>query len=252
MTKRILLAGETFAIMQSVAQGYDVARTSNFVNGATQFLTCVRTHGYAVEQLASERCETEFPLTRDALAAYSVVVLSDIGALTLLFTPESRTGNPSVNRLVLLRDYVEAGGSLMMAGGYTSFQGMHGTARYHGTPLEECLPVMCLPHSDGLEAPEGLVPLIKTAHPIVAGLPQTLPPILGLNRVAPRAGAEIIIEAPYRGKTHPLLVAWTFGKGRSLAWTTDIGPHWMSSIFMADSCYGQIMGGMIAWLCGDR
>ena len=252
MTKPILLAGETFAIVQSVAQGFDVSISSQNTNGATQFLACVRAHGYAVEQLASERCEAEFPRTQEALSKYSSVVLSDIGALTLLFTPESRAGNPSVNRLVLLRDYVEAGGSLMMAGGYTSFQGMHGTARYHGTPIEECLPVTCLPHSDGLEAPEGLLPRIRTEHPIISGLPPILPPILGLNRVVPRAEADVLIEAPYRGYAHPLLVAWSFGKGRSLAWATDIGPHWMSSAFMADTAYSQLMGGMAAWLCGDR
>ena len=34
----------------------------------------------------------------------------------------------SVNRLRLLRDYVVNGGSLMMAGGYTSYQGMDGRA----------------------------------------------------------------------------------------------------------------------------
>lgn len=252
MTKPILLAGETFAIVQSVAQGFDVSTSSNYANGATRFLACLRSQGYAVEHLGTEQCEADFPRTSDALAAYSAVILSDIGALTLLFTPESRSGNPSVNRLVLLRDYVEAGGSLMMAGGYTSFQGMHGTARYHGAPIEECLPVTCLPYSDGLEAPEGLLPQIRTTHPITAGLPQTLPPILGLNRVVPRAGADIVIDAPYRGKSHPLLVAWSFGKGRALAWTTDIGPHWMSTNFMADDCYGLIMGGMAAWLCGDR
>ena len=251
MKKRVLLAGETFTITQSTAHGYDVGASSHYANGAVHFLASLAGSGYSVEQLASERCEIDFPRTPEALAAYAAVIISDIGALTLLFTPESRAGRPSVNRLVLLRDFVEAGGGLLMVGGYTGFQGMHGTARYHATPLEDCLPVTCMPHADGLETPEGQTPTIIAAHPIASGLPKTLPPILGLNRVAAREGATVIAETRYRGAAHPLLVAWDFGKGRSLAWTTDIGPHWMSQDFLANASYAALMRNMIAWLCRD-
>jgi uncharacterized membrane protein len=109
-----------------------------------------------------------FPQSAEALKGYSAIILSDVSALTLLFTPESRQGHVSVNRLRLLCDYVVNGGSLMMAGGYTSYQGMEGRAHYHETPVEDCLPVICLPSSDALEAPEGLLPTVVTSHPIVA------------------------------------------------------------------------------------
>ena len=36
----------------------------------------------------------------------------------------------------------------MMVGGYYSFQGINGGARYHGTPVEEALPVEILPYDD--------------------------------------------------------------------------------------------------------
>ena len=251
MKKRILLAGETFTISQSASQGFDVGFSSIYANGATHFLESLRESNYLLEQLPSERCETEFPRTLSALGDFSAIILSDIGALSLLFTPESRTGKPSINRLVLLSDYVEAGGALMMAGGYTSFQGMHGTARYHGTAVEACLPVTCLPHSDGLETPEGQTPQIVLEHPIANGLPGKLPPILGLNRVVVRKEAVVIAETLYRGTRHPLLAVRTFGKGRSLAWMTDIGPHWMSQEFLADPSYGLLMGNMMSWLCAD-
>ena len=43
----------------------------------------------------------------------------------------------------------------MMIGGYYSFQGINGGARYHRTPVEEVLPVECLPYDDRVEVPEG-------------------------------------------------------------------------------------------------
>ena len=42
-----------------------------------------------------------------------------------------------------------------MVGGYYSFQGINGGARYHGTPVEEVLPVEILPYDDRIEVPEG-------------------------------------------------------------------------------------------------
>ena len=60
-------------------------------------------------QIGGERCEAEFPTSLDALSAYSAVVLSDVGMLSLLYTPETQAGRRSVNRLELLRQWVEAG-----------------------------------------------------------------------------------------------------------------------------------------------
>ena len=252
MTKRILLAGETFVLTQRVTVGYDLSGSGSYANGATHFLAALRDGGFVVDQLPSERCEAEFPSSFEALDQYDAVVLSDIGALSLLYTASTRAGHPGINRLVVLHDWVQRGGGMMMAGGYLSFQGMSGTARYHGTPLEECLPVNCLPHSDGLEAPEGMLPRILIDHPISQGLPETLPPILGLNRVLVRPSQEcaMIAGAAYRGHHYPLLAIRNFGKGRTLAWTTDIGPHWMSQAFLASPAYAKLMVAMVGWTAG--
>ena len=42
-----------------------------------------------------------------------------------------------------------------MFGGYLSFQGINGVARYKNTPIERILPVNILPYDDRVEAPEG-------------------------------------------------------------------------------------------------
>ncbi len=253
MTKQILLAGETFVVTQSVAIGYENITSSFRANGAIHLLDALHDTAYQITQIASEQCETEFPRDAKHLEQFSAVVLSDIGALSMLFTPESRAGKVSVNRLAMLHDWVKDGGSLMMAGGYNSFQGMSATARYHQTPIEDCLPVTCLASSDGLEAPEGLIPQQKKQHPILKGLRPNLPPVLGMNRVLakPDPDCEVILDVPYRGTLNPLLVVRDFGKGRTLAWMTDIGPHWMSQDFIQSSDYKVLMRNMMAWLCRD-
>jgi uncharacterized membrane protein len=250
MTK-VLLAGETFTLVQSAVAGGTLGHSSRYANGATYFLAAMQESGIVVEQLPSERCEIDFPLTLEALQKYSAIIISDISALTLLLTPAARSGHVGPNRLVLLNDYVHQGGSVMMAGGYTSFQGMDGSARYHGTPLEECLPVSCMQNADGLEAPEGLTPRIVGSHRILAQLPREWPPVLGLNRVELRPDPEtqLLAEVSYRGRQYPLLAVRSFGHGRTLAFMTDIGPHWMSHQFLESQIYKQLMLAMVRWLC---
>ena len=109
---------------------------------------------------AASAAPRSFPYDLDALAQYQAVVISDVGALTLLVTPDARAGRVGINRLDVLKAYVESGGGLMLAGGYMGFQGMFGTARFHDTAVEDVLPVRCFPCRDGLEVPEGLRPSI--------------------------------------------------------------------------------------------
>jgi uncharacterized membrane protein len=190
----------------------------------------------------------------EALSRFSVVVISDVGALSLLYTPETRSGQRSVNRLELLRSWVEQGGALMMAGGYTSFQGMDGSAMFHGTPIERCLPVEIGSAPDGLEAPEGLDPAIVAAdHPVMAGITAPVPFVLGMNRVVARKIQEVatLVQCASEGRNIPLLVVRDYGAGRSLAWTTDIGPHWLSADFMRWSGYDRLMSNMVRWLARE-
>ena len=231
------------------------ASSHQHVNGATHFIAALATRDIEVRQIGGERCESDFPTSLEALREYSVVVLSDVGALSLYFSAQTRAGLPSVDRLELLRKWVEDGGGLMMAGGYTSFQGMDGMARYHDTPVEDCLPVNCLPYSDGLEAPEGLAPEIAAgaaAHPILHDIDGAFPLILGMNKVVlDRASPELILLCRHRGREQPLLACQHYRKGRSIAWMSDIGPHWLSRSFLDWRHYGQFMANMVSWAAGQ-
>ncbi len=253
MKKRVLLAGETFAISQSISIGFDTLHSNILANGASHYLSVMSDSNYEIEQLSSDRCENEFPKSAEALAPYAAVILSDIGALSLLLSPETRAGKVSTNRLALLHDWVARGGGLLMAGGYNSFQGMSGTARYHDTKLEDCLPVDCLPYADGLEAPEGLAAQIIADHPIIKDLKQPWPPVLGINKVKvkPEDSCKIVATVTNRHIEYPLLATRGFGKGRTAAWMTDIGPHWLSQEFLNSETYALLMRNMTAWICRD-
>jgi uncharacterized membrane protein len=137
---KVLVAGETFAATTSVAIGGDVLTSAISTDGATTFNAALAAEGIAVTQIGGDRCAAEFPSDLDALAQYQAVVISDVGALTLLVTPDARAGLVGVNRLEVFRAYVEGGGGLMLAGGYMGFQGMFGTARFYDTPSRMCCP----------------------------------------------------------------------------------------------------------------
>ena len=251
---RILLAGETFSATTAVASGADVLTSNTYVNGAAAFNAALAAEGISVTQIGGERCPAEFPYDLEALTPYRAVVISDVGALSLLVTPEARAGRVGVNRLDVLKAYVEGGGGLMLAGGYMGFQGMFGTARFHDTPVEDVLPVRCLPFSDGLEVPQGLqASILQASHPILAGIEGPLPPILGMNKTDFRrdGSARLLASCHYRGADWPLLSVREHGKGRTAAWTTDIGPHWLSQDFLAWPLYGRLMGNIIRWISGD-
>lgn len=249
---KVLLAGETFLATTTVGAGGDTITTTGWSNGALAFNAALASAGIALTQIGGEHCGADFPRSLVELAAYDAVILSDVGALTLLMTPNARQGTVGPNRLEVLKAYVEAGGGLMMAGGYMGFQGMFGTARFADTAVEDVLPVLCLPHSDGLEAPEGLVAtLLDMAHPILAGIDQPLPPILGLNKLEFRGddASTLLAICRYRGKDWPLLAVRDYGRGRSVIWSTDIGPHWLSLDFLGWQLYGRLMTNMVTWVC---
>lgn len=251
---KVLLAGETFLANTSVAVGGDTLGNIQWSNGALAFNAALAAAGIEVTQIGGEHCGADFPCTLAALQNYDAVIISDVGALTLLVTPEARKGKAGPNRLEILKTYVEAGGGLMLAGGYMGFQGMFGTARFADTAVEDTLPVSCLPYSDGLEVPEGLeTRLLAPSHPILRKVDPVFPPILGLNKLTFRAddASALIAVCPYRGRDWPLLAVRNFGKGRSVIWSTDIGPHWLSVAFLNWPHYATLMANIVLWIGHD-
>jgi len=251
-TRKVLLAGESWASAATHYKGFDQFASVTFHLGAEPLVAALKDSEFDLRYMPAHEAQQDFPQTLEALRAYDAVILSDIGANTLLLHPDTWIrSKPTPNRLRLLKDYVARGGGLMMIGGYLSFQGINGAARFHGTPVEDVLPVEILPYDDRVEVPEGFVPVIKSkGHPILDGFRGAWPQLLGFNEVRAKPDATVVaaVSADYGEK--PLLVVGTFDKGRTLAWTSDIGPHWLPTEFAEWKGYARLWIQALRWLCG--
>lgn len=250
----VLLAGELWVTTGTHIKGFDQFSTVTFHLGAEPLVEALKGSLFDLKYMPSHEAQRDFPQTPEALAAFDAVILSDIGANTLLLHPDTWIASKRTpNRLRSLKAYVENGGGLLMVGGYYSFQGINGGARYHGTPIEEVLPVEILPYDDRVEVPEGFTPVVKDPeHPILHGFDDAWPPLLGFNEVKPKPGGKILGTASADYGEKPLLVAGGFGKGRTLAWTSDIGPHWLPPEFAAWPGYARLWRQALEWLVGAR
>ncbi len=248
--KKVLLAGESWVSTATHIKGFDQFPTVTYHTGADELLAALKDSPFDVTFMPAHEAQRNFPQTMEALSAYDAVLLSDLGANTLLLHPDTWIhSKPTPNRLRLLRDYVGKGGGLLMFGGYYSFQGINGGARYHKTPVEDVLPVTCLPVDDRVEVPEGYAPVVvgPQSHPILKGLGKDWPILLGFNEVVVKDGAEVLATVSSDYRSLPLLVTGKYGQGRTVAWTSDVGPHWLPPGFIAWNGYKTLFEQMLGW-----
>jgi uncharacterized membrane protein len=247
----ILLAGESWVSAATHYKGFDQFGSVTFHLGAEPLVQALADSPFALTYLPAHEAAERFPFTREGLGRYRAIILSDLGANTLLL-PQAvwLRGETVPNRLKLIRDWVAAGGGLVMAGGYLSFQGIDGRARWRRTPVEDALPVRCLPYDDRLEIPEGFVAECAGPHPILDGLDGPWPALLGANEVIAKDDAEILARLPADQGGHPLLVAGHHGAGRAVAWTSDIGPHWLPESFVRWPGYARLWTNILSWVTG--
>jgi uncharacterized membrane protein len=250
--RKVLLAGESWISAATHYKGFDQFGSVTFHLGAEPLVEALKDSPFDLHYMPAHEAAEKFPASIEELSRYAAVILSDIGSNTILLHPNVWLHSQTFpNRLKLLRDWVRGGGGLAMIGGYFSFQGIDGRARWAGTPVEEVLPVTCLLHDDRAEIPEGAIPFVRDSkHPIVRGIGPAWPPVLGVNEVRLRAdrSVQLIATLPAEQGGHPLLVAGDFGKGRTVAWTSDIGPHWLSREFCAWEGYKILWVQMLMWL----
>lgn len=246
--RRVLIAGESWTIHSIHQKGFDSFTTTEYAEGVRWLKEALETGGWDVTYQPAHVAARDFPADAMALSAYDCVMLSDVGANTLLLHPETFfRSKPLPNRLEAIRDYVAGGGGLVMVGGYLTFQGIDAKARYQGTPVEEALPVQIETGDDRAERPQGVTPKVTdAAHPIVAGLGAEWPDLLGYNRFAAKPGATTIATVG----DDPLLVAGSFGKGRSVAFASDCGPHWAPPPFVDWKGYAPLWRQIAGWAAG--
>ena len=243
---RVLLCGESWVTHSLHIKGVDSFTTSAYVEGASQLRAALSGAGIEAEYLPGHLVPGQFPGSAGGLAPYDAVILSDIGANSMLLSPEVfERSIPSPNRLAVVEEYVRGGGGLLMIGGYLSFAGIEGKARYHGTPVEDVLPVTISATDDRAEAPQGVVPVaVLPDHPLLAGLPETWPRLLGYNRVTPKPAAEVVVTCG----SDPLVACGAYHEGRAAVFTSDCAPHWGPPEFMDWPGYAPLWVNLVTWL----
>jgi uncharacterized membrane protein len=247
-SRRILIAGESWVTHSIHQKGFDSFTTTSYHEGVAPLRAALEAGGFTVDYQPSHVAAGAFPSTAAELEPYSGVILSDIGSNTLLLHPDTfERSVPSPDRLAAIGEYVAAGGGLVMVGGYLTFQGIDGKARWAGTPVEAALPVTMQATDDRVESPAGIEPVVRAIdHPIVSGLAGRWPALLGYNRVLPRPDAVVVVTVG----EDPLIVAGSHGRGRGVAFTSDCGPHWCPPPFLAWDGYATIWRQLVGWVAG--
>ncbi len=245
---RVLVVGESWIKHTVHMKGFDQFQSVEYEEGGGDFLAALKQGGADVEYLRAHEISLRFPVTAAELAQYDVVVLSDIGANSFLLCDETfLRSQRSVNRLTLLAEYVRGGGGLLMVGGYMSFSGIDGRARFGSSPLADILPVTMLDHDDRVEAPEGAVAQPQTPdHEMLEGVSGEWPVLLGYNRLVAKPDAVVVA----RVGADPLLVAGSEGAGRAVAFASDCAPHWAPPEFVSWEHYPRLWTSIIRWLAG--
>ena len=243
MTK-VLLAGETWISEATHYKGFDSFTSVTFHSGADDYISALNANGIDVHHMAAHDVPQKFPATAAELSEYDVVVLSDIGANSFQLPPETwLEGKASADRLGVLAQWVHDGGALMMAGGYLSFQGFQARANFARSRIAPVLPVTISDYDDRIEASEGAK--VQGAKGELSSLvSKGAPALLGYNRV--EAKKDAVVHATVGEDV--LIATGSYGSGRTLVWTSDIGPHWCPKTFVEWSGFQPLMAGMIKWL----
>lgn len=242
---RLLLAGETWFSYGIHQKGFSAYTTGTYDEGQTELVAALEGRGWAVTHIPNHLATEDFPWRAADLAEYDVVILSDISADTLQLHPDTFVrGRRTPDRLAEIAQYVADGGSFLMVGGYMSFSGFEGKARFHGTGIEQLLPITMMGYDDRIEAPAGVTPAVQAGdHPVLAEVPGDWPHFLGYNRVRADDGDVLLAFGE-----DPLLVVGEHGSGRTAAFTSDCSPHWGSPEFMAWDGYAPFWDGLLSWL----
>lgn len=249
---KVLYVGDSETVISRYAVGADVFEQSYFNDNGQYLRNALAGHpGVSVRHIVPADVPAEFPKTDAEMAEYDVVVFSDVGYNSMIFyaglTPPY-TYPLGPDRCQLVADFVRNGGGFIMVGGYLSFAGFNGIARYHDTVIEEILPVTILPHDDRVEVVAGFqFEVVDAVHPVVAGLPWATATftMCGYNKVALKDGAYLVA----RHGSNPIIATGSHGAGRTAVFTSDFAPHWAGD-FVRWEHYAPFWAGMFSWLAG--
>lgn len=140
-----------------------------------------------------------------------------------------------------------AGGDLVMCGGYLSFSGIYESVCCGGSPIERVLSVTIRRFDDRGKALQGArVTVHEPGHSTVNGVNGAWPVMLGNNEAALADGPTLVASID----DTPFLAVREVGKGKSLVWTSEIGPQWCPMPFLEWDGYTSVRQQAVRWVAG--
>lgn len=249
---QVLYVGDSETVVNRYCVGADVIEQSWFNDNGRYLREAMGdVDDVQLTHIIPANVASEFPATDDELAAYDVVIFSDVGYNSMIFypgltPPYSYPLGPDRCRMVAR--FVEKGGGFIMVGGYLSFAGINGVARYHGTVIEDILPVHISPHDDRVEVVEGFrFDIADATHPTVRGIDWEASSftMCGYNRLKLKPEAHLVA----RHGGDPVIATWRFGAGRAAVFASDFAPHWAGD-FPQWTGYRVFWAQTLRWLAG--
>ena len=175
-------------------------------------------------------------LSHEAYREYSVIVLSNVDA------PAIGDGH-----LLAIRQFVEAGGGLVVLGGYWAF----GRGGYHGTPLAEMLPVKFDERGAIAASQKGWVLKPAASTDWMKGCDfSARPGAFHIHKVKAKPQATVHITAG----EHPVVVSWAFGRGRVMAFALTVNgePKADGLPFWEWRGWPKLLGQAVEWAAKGR
>ncbi len=247
---KILYVGDSEIVVSKYLLGVDVLEQSNFNDNGKFFREAMEKYeDIDVVHINPHDVPLQFPKTQEELDKYDVLILSDVGYNSMIFYPGLKPPYEyplGPDRVKMVKEFVEEGGGFIMVGGYVSFSGFNGVGRYHGTYIEEVLPVNIFPYDDRVEITDGFIfNVIDTDHPITSGIPWDTAKftLCGYNKLVLKEGAKLLAE--YNGD--PFIACGEYKKGRTAVFASDFAPHWAGT-FIDWEYYPQFWAQMVRWL----
>lgn len=197
------------------------------------------------------------------LAAQAFAKLPDAAVKHMIMISDGDPSAPSSSTLnALTRQGAKVTTIAVGSHGYLGSQTLRDIARRTGGKYYEVRNASALPKIYQREArrvarplvyepPDPMMPIIESGdHEILRGLEGGLPPFKGyvLTTVKENPLVEVLARSPRPEKVDnsTLLAAWTYGAGKTVAFTTDAGDKW-TDVWTGWEGYDKFFSQMIRW-----
>ncbi|HUQ42790.1 MAG TPA: VWA domain-containing protein [Candidatus Limnocylindria bacterium] len=90
---------------------------------------------------------------------------------------------------------------------------------------------------------EEFFPIQTGSSPILRGLENGLPKLLGYNGTTIKSAAQQVLVSP---RDDPILAQWQYGLGRSVAWTSDSTGHWAKN-WVGWQGFNRFFSQLVSW-----